>query len=195
MDIFKSEFIASSPNVKNCPNEFIPEHAFIGRSNVGKSSLVNSICRKKKLAKISGTPGKTKLINHFKINDSWYLTDLPGYGYANVSKTAKKNIDKLIIDYFLHRKQVKLIFLIIDIRHKPLDIDLSFMLWLINQGKRFSVIFSKCDKIKEGTLKAQDYMLEIKNKLNSNLKYFITSSKKKDGIDEVLKYINSYNNL
>tara|TARA_Y100000768_G_scaffold109465_1_gene80386 strand:+ start:799 stop:1386 length:588 start_codon:yes stop_codon:yes gene_type:complete len=195
MDIFKSEFIASSPNVKNCPNEFIPEYAFIGRSNVGKSSLVNSICKKKKLAKISGTPGKTQLINHFKINDSWYLTDLPGYGYANVSKTVKKNINKLITDYFLNRKQVKLIFLIIDIRHKPLDIDLSFMLWLINQGKRFSVIFSKCDKIKEGVFKAQDYMLEIKNKLNNNPKYFITSSKKKEGIDEVLKYINSHNTL
>ena len=90
MDIFKSEFIASSPNIKNCPNEFIPEYAFIGRSNVGKSSLVNSICRKRNIAKVSGKPGKTKLINHFKINDSWYLTDLPGYGYANVSKTVKK---------------------------------------------------------------------------------------------------------
>ena len=195
MDIFKSEFIGSSPNVKNCPNEFIPEYAFIGRSNVGKSSLINSICQKKKLAKISGTPGKTKLINHFKINDSWYLTDLPGYGFANVSKTVKKKIDKLITDYFLHRKQVKLIFLVIDIRHKPLDIDLSFMLWLKNQGKRFSIIFSKCDKIKEGVFKAQDYMLQIKNKLNNNPKYFITSSKKKEGIDEVLKYINSYNIL
>ena len=195
MDIFKSEFIASSPDVKNCPNELIPEYAFIGRSNVGKSSLVNSICKKKNLAKISGTPGKTKLINHFKINDSWYLTDLPGYGYANVSKTVKKNIDKLIIDYFLHRKQVKLIFLIIDIRHKPLDIDLSFMLWLIKHGKRFSVIFSKCDKIKEGIFRAQDYMIDIKNKLNNNPKYFITSSKKKEGIDEVLKYINSDNIL
>ena len=109
MDIFKSEFIASSPNVKTCPNEFIPEYAFIGRSNVGKSSLVNSICRKRNIAKVSGKPGKTKLINHFKINDSWYLTDLPGYGYANISKTVKKNIDKLIRDYFLHRKQIKLI--------------------------------------------------------------------------------------
>ena len=195
MDIFKSEFIASSPNVKNCPDELIPEYAFIGRSNVGKSSLVNSICKKKKLAKISGTPGKTKLINHFKINDSWYLTDLPGYGYANVSKTVKKNIDKLIIDYFLNRRQVKLIFLIIDIRHKPLDIDLSFMLWLIKQGKKFSVIFSKCDKIKGEIFKAQDYMLDIKNKLNNNPKYFITSSKKKEGINEVLKYINSCNIL
>jgi len=195
MDIFKSEFIASSPNVNNCPKEFIPEYAFIGRSNVGKSSLINSICKKKKLAKISGTPGKTKLINHFKINDSWYLTDLPGYGYANVSKTVKKNIEKLITDYFLQRKQVKLIFLIIDIRHKPLDIDLSFMLWLIKQEKRFSVIFSKYDKIKEGGGKAQDYMLEIKNKLNNNPKYFITSSKTKEGIDEVLNYINSLNIL
>ena len=91
MDVFKSEFIASSPSVKNCPNEFIPEYAFIGRSNVGKSSLINSIC-KKKLAKTSGKPGKTRLINHFKINNSWYLTDLPGYGYANLSKTIKKNM-------------------------------------------------------------------------------------------------------
>ena len=195
MNIFKSEFIASSANVKNCPNEFIPEYAFIGRSNVGKSSLVNSICQKKKIAKISRIPGKTKLINHFKINDSWYLTDLPGYGFANVSKTVKNNIDKLITNYFLHRKQVKLIFLIIDIRHKPLDIDLSFMLWLINLGKRFSIVFSKCDKIKEGVFKAQQYMLEIKNRLNDNPKYFITSSKKKEGIDEVLKYINSHNIL
>ena len=195
MDVFKSEFIASSPNVKNCPNEFIPEYAFIGRSNVGKSSLVNSICKKKKLAKISGTPGKTKLINHFKINDSWYLTDLPGYGYANVSKTVKKNIDKLITEYFLHRKQVRLIFLIIDIRHKPLDIDLNFMSWLINQGMGFSVIFSKCDKIKEGMFNAKEYMLEVKNKLNENPKYFITSSKKKEGVDEVLKHINSHNIL
>ena len=195
MNIFKSEFIASSANVKNCPNEFIPEYAFIGRSNVGKSSLVNSICQKKKIAKISRIPGKTKLINHFKINDSWYLTDLPGYGYANVSKTTKKNIDKLLTDYFLHRKQIKLIFLIIDIRHKPLDIDLSFMLWLINQGKKFSVIFSKCDKTKEGIFKAEDYMLEIKNKINNNPKYFITSSKKKEGIVEVIKFINRHNIL
>ena len=195
MDVFKSEFIASSPNVKNCPNEFIPEYAFIGRSNVGKSSLVNSICKKKKLAKISRTPGKTKLINHFKINDSWYLTDLPGYGYANVSKTVKKNIDKLITEYFLHRKQVRLIFLIIDIRHKPLDIDLNFMSWLINQGIRFSIIFSKCDKIKKGMFIAEQYMLDIKIKLNEKPKYFITSSKKKEGVNEVLKHINSQNIL
>ena len=195
MDIFKSEFIASSPNVKNCPNEIIPEYAFIGRSNVGKSSLVNSICRKRNIAKVSGKPGKTKLINHFKINDSWYLTDLPGYGYANISKTVKKNIDKLIRDYFLHRKQIKLIFLIVDIRHKPQDIDLNFMSWLINQGKRFTLIFSKSDKIKKEKFDAKDYMLKIKSKLNENPKYFITSSKKKEGIEEILKYINGHNIL
>ena len=195
MDIFKSEFIASSPNVKNCPNEIIPEYAFIGRSNVGKSSLVNSICRKKNIAKISRKPGKTKLINHFKINDSWYLTDLPGYGYANISKTVKKNIDKLIRDYFLHRKQIKLIFLIVDIRHKPQDVDLNFMSWLINQGKRFTLIFSKSDKIRKGKFDAKDYILEIKSKLNEKPKYFITSSKKKEGIEEILKYINGHNIL
>ena len=195
MDIFKSEFIASSPNIKNCPNEFIPEYAFIGRSNVGKSSLVNSICRKRNIAKVSGKPGKTKLINHFKINDSWYLTDLPGYGYANVSKTVKKNIDKLVRDYFLHRKQIKLIFLIVDIRHKPQDVDLNFMSWLINQGKRFALIFSKSDKIRKEKFDAKDYMLKIKSKLNENPKYFITSSKKKEGIEEILKYINRHNIL
>ena len=195
MDVFKSEFIASSPNVKTCPNEFIPEYPFIGRSNVGKSSLVNSICNKKNLAKISGKPGKTKLINHFKINNSWYLTDLPGYGYANVSKTIKKNIDKLITEYFLNRKQIKLIFLIIDIRHKPLDIDLNFMSWLTNQRKRFSVIFSKSDKLKNGKFNAQEYMLEVKKTFNENPKYFITSSKKKEGIEEILKHINSQNIL
>ena len=195
MDIFKSEFIASSPNVKNCPNEIIHEYAFIGRSNVGKSSLVNSICRKRNIAKVSGKPGKTKLINHFKINDSWYLTDLPGYGYANVSKTVKKNIDKLVRDYFLHRKQIKLIFLIVDIRHKPQDVDLNFMSWLINQGKRFTLIFSKSDKIRKEKFDAKDYMLKIKSKLNENPKYFITSSKKKEGIEEILKYINGHNIL
>ena len=195
MDVFKSEFIASSPSVKNCPNEFIPEYAFIGRSNVGKSSLINSICKKKKLAKISGKPGKTVLINHFKINDSWYLTDLPGYGYANLSKSIKKNIDKLITEYFLYRKQIKLIFLIIDIRHKPLEIDLNFMFWLINHGKRFSVIFSKSDKVKKEKVYAKEYMQVIKSKLNKSPKYFITSSKKKEGIIEVLTHISSYSKL
>lgn len=195
MDVFKSEFIASSPSVKNCPNEFIPEYAFIGRSNVGKSSLINSICKKKKLAKISGKPGKTVLINHFKINDSWYLTDLPGYGYANLSKSIKKNIDKLITEYFLYRKQIKLIFLIIDIRHKPLEIDLNFMFWLINHGKRFSVIFSKSDKVKKEKVYAKEYMQEIKSKLNKSPKYFITSSKKKEGIIEVLTHISSNSKL
>lgn len=195
MDVFKSEFIASSPSIKNCPNEFIPEYAFIGRSNVGKSSLINSICKKKKLAKISGKPGKTVLINHFKINDSWYLTDLPGYGYANLSKSIKKNIDKLITEYFLYRKQIKLIFLIIDIRHKPLEIDLNFMFWLINNGKRFSVIFSKSDKVKKEKVYAKEYMQEIKNKLNKSPKYFITSSKKKEGIIEVLTHISSNSKL
>ena len=195
MDVFKSEFVASSPNVRNCPNELIPEFAFIGRSNVGKSSLINSICKKKKIAKVSGKPGKTQLINHFKINDSWYLTDLPGYGYSKLSKKKKKNIDKLINDYFLYRKQIKLIFLIIDIRHKPLEIDLDFMSWLLNQEKKFTIIFSKSDKLKGGEVIAREYMLELKNKLNKKLEYFITSSKKKVGIDDILAHINSCNVL
>ena len=195
MDVFSSEFIASSPNVKNCPNEFIPEYAFIGRSNVGKSSLINSICKKKKLAKTSGRPGKTRLINHFKINNSWYLTDLPGYGYSRLSKTEKKNIEKLITTYFLHRKQIRLIFLIIDIRHKPLEIDINFMSWLIAKGMRFCIIFSKCDKLKKENVNAHDYILKIKNKLNKEPKYFTTSSKKNEGVEEVLKHIESLNVL
>ena len=195
MDVFQSEFISSSPNVKSCPCEFIPEYPFIGRSNVGKSSLINSICQKKKIAKTSRKPGKTRLINHFKINNSWYLTDLPGYGYANVSKTLKKNIDIIIEDYFLYRKQIRLIFLIIDIRHDPLEIDLSFISWLISHGKRFTLIFSKCDKLKNEKVQAQKYITKIKNKFNETPKYFITSSKKKVGIKEILTHINDHNNL
>ena len=195
MDVFKSEFISSSPNVKSCPCEFIPEYPFIGRSNVGKSSLINSICQKKKIAKTSGKPGKTRLINHFKINNSWYLTDIPGYGYANLSKALKKNIDKKIEDYFLYRKQIRLIFLIIDIRHDPLEIDLAFISWLISRGKRFTLIFSKCDKLKNEKVQAQKYMTKIKNKFNETPKYFITSSKKKVGIKEILTHINGHNNL
>ena len=195
MDVFKSEFISSSPNVKSCPCEFIPEYPFIGRSNVGKSSLINSICQKKNIAKTSRKPGKTKLINHFKINNSWYLTDLPGYGYANVSKTLKKNIDIIIEDYFLFRKQIRLIFLIIDIRHDPLEIDLTFISWLISHRKRFTLIFSKCDKLKNEKVQAQKYMTKIKNEFNETPKYFITSSKKKEGIKEILTHINGHNNL
>ena len=189
MNIFKSEFISSSPSVKKCPDEHIPEYVFIGRSNVGKSSLINSICKKKNLAKTSGKPGKTKLINHFKINESWYLTDLPGYGYSNLSKTLKKKIDKLIMEYFLHRKQIQLIFLIIDIRHEPLEIDLNFMSWLIHMKMRFSIIFSKYDKLNKENTNAEDYILQLRNKLNKTPKYFITSSKKNKGIEEVLAYI------
>ncbi len=194
MDALKSEFVSSSPNVKNCPDELIPEYVFIGRSNVGKSSLINSICKRKHLAKTSGKPGKTQLINHFKINDSLYLTDLPGYGYANLSKTSKKNIDSLIRDYFLYRKQIHMIFVIIDIRHDPLEIDLNFMSWLIYMEMKFSVIFSKCDKLKKGSIYAEKYMLELTNKLNNTPKYFITSSKNKEGIDKVLAHITDKSN-
>ena len=120
---------------------------------------------------------------------------MPGYGYTCLSKKEKKNIDNLITEYFLFRKQIRLIFLIIDIRHNPLEIDLNFMSWLIDQGKKFSIIFSKCDKLKKKEVNAQDYMLEVKNKLNKKPKYFITSSKKKEGVKEVLNHIESLNVL
>ena len=130
MQINSSRFIMSNTNVAMCPQNFLPEYAFIGRSNVGKSSLINSICGKKDLAKTSSTPGKTILINHYLINESWYLVDLPGYGYARISKTKKEEIRNLTKNYFKKRKQLINAFLLIDIRHEPQSYDLDFMIWL-----------------------------------------------------------------
>jgi GTP-binding protein len=148
MDIKFAEFIMSNSDVAKCPKNRIPEYAFIGRSNVGKSSLINMLTSRKNLAKTSGRPGKTQLINHFLINKNWFLVDLPGYGYAKVSKSAKKTFQKFITQYFSLREQLVNAFVLVDIRHEPQTIDLEFMQWLGENGIPFSIIFTKADKLK-----------------------------------------------
>ncbi|MEO0526864.1 MAG: ribosome biogenesis GTP-binding protein YihA/YsxC, partial [Bacteroidota bacterium] len=146
MKIKSADFVISNSNVEKCPKEPLPEYAFIGRSNVGKSSLINMLTQRKSLAKTSGRPGKTQLINHFKINDNWFLVDLPGYGYARVSKKDKKTFQKYITDYFEKRKQLVCAFVLIDIRHEPQKVDLEFMEWMGTHMIPFSIIFTKADK-------------------------------------------------
>ena len=148
MEIKQATFLVSNTNVEKCPKQQFPEYVFIGRSNVGKSSLINMLTNHKGLAKTSGKPGKTQLINHFLINNSWFLVDLPGYGYAQVSKSVKKVFQKFITDYFLKRRQLISAFVLVDIRHQPQKIDLEFMQWLGENAIPFSIIFTKADKLK-----------------------------------------------
>lgn len=195
MKIKSAEFVVSNSDVSKCPKNSIPEYAFIGRSNVGKSSLINMLTSRKSLAKTSGRPGKTQLINHFIINDNWYLVDLPGYGYARVSKTSKKTFQKFITQYFALREQLVSAFVLVDIRHNPQPIDLEFMQWLGEHGIPFSIIFTKADKLKP---KAIDNHIEsYKNVLLETWEempnYFITSSSKNIGKEDVLEYIDSLN--
>ena len=149
MNVANAEFVVSNTNVEQCPKTKLPEYAFIGRSNVGKSSLINMLCNKKKLAKTSSRPGKTQLINHFLINKQWYLVDLPGYGYARTSKAQKKTFQKFITDYLIKRKELISTFLLIDLRHKPQPLDLKYMRWLGKNLIPFSIIFTKADKLKK----------------------------------------------
>ncbi|MFK2820441.1 ribosome biogenesis GTP-binding protein YihA/YsxC [Flavobacteriaceae sp. LMIT009] len=195
MKIKSAEFVVSNQDVAKCPNTDIPEYAFIGRSNVGKSSLINMLTERKSLAKISGRPGKTQLINHFIINKNWHLVDLPGYGYARVSKVTKKVFQKFITAYFEKRKQLVSAFVLVDIRHKPQPIDLEFMQWLGENMIPFSIIFTKADKLKPNAIEnhVEDYksiMLETWEEMPN---YFVTSSSKKIGRDELLSYIDSIN--
>ena len=196
MQVSSSRFIISNTDVDTCPKNDFPEYAFIGRSNVGKSSLIKSICNKKNLAKTSSTPGKTILINHYLINDSWYLVDLPGYGYARLSKIKKNKIKTLIKNYFKKRKQLINAFLLVDIRHQPQNFDLEFMLWLNKNLISFSIIFTKSDKLKINLIEKN--ILEYKNKMcQSNWEsippIFVTSSKKNTGNEKVLDYIKILN--
>ena len=196
MRITASEFIISNTDVSKCPNEKTPEYAFIGRSNVGKSSLINSICDRKNLAKTSGRPGKTQLINHFKINKSWYLVDLPGYGYARTSKTSKKAFQKLITTYFEKRKQLVSAFVLIDIRHDPQTIDLEFMEWLGTHYIPFSIIFTKADKEKPMAIKrkTETYIQKmLDHAWEEAPPHFITSSLYRTGGEELLAYIAKLN--
>ena len=195
MQIIDSQFLVSNTDVQKCPINSLPDYAFIGRSNVGKSSLINALCNKKKLAKTSSRPGKTQLINHFLINKSWHLVDLPGYGYAKTSKTKKKVFQKYITEYFQKRKQLATAFVLIDIRHKPQSIDLDFMYWLGEKKIPFSIIFTKADKIKSNNVKVHvDQYFNIMNNQWSFLpNHFITSALKKNGLIEILNYIGKIN--
>ena len=187
----------SNSDVAKCPKEKLIEYAFIGRSNVGKSSLINMLMQKKSLAKTSGRPGKTQLINHFLINKNWFLVDLPGYGYARVSKSSKRIFQKFITQYFSKRQQLALAFVLIDCRHKPQKVDLEFMQWMGENQVPFSIIFTKQDKMKPNALtkKIEDYKLKMLESWEEMPKYFITSSSNGTGRNEVLNYISEINLL
>tara|TARA_B100000035_G_C20925516_1_gene520518 strand:- start:333 stop:935 length:603 start_codon:yes stop_codon:yes gene_type:complete len=196
MYVKSARFVISNTDIEKCPNNNLPEYAFIGRSNVGKSSLINSICNKKALAKTSSKPGKTQLINHYLINDKWFLVDLPGYGYANTSKTKKKIFQSFITTYFIKRKQLINAFLLIDIRHEPQKIDVNFMRWLGNNQIPFSIIFTKSDKLKTHALneKLNNYkQIMIHEVWESLPPIFVTSSLKNKGGDDILNYIDNLN--
>lgn len=196
MDIKTSRFVISNSKVEDCPHTALPEYAFIGRSNVGKSSLINMLTGRKSLAKVSGKPGKTRLINHFLINDNWHLVDLPGYGYAKVSKKEKKVFQKFITDYFKKRKQLVNAFVLVDSRHEPQKIDLEFMIWLGENGIPFSIIFTKIDKLKPKALEKNiaHYKTVLMESWAELMPMFVTSSSNQTGKDEVLNYIDSINN-
>ncbi|MBP5340707.1 MAG: YihA family ribosome biogenesis GTP-binding protein [Prevotella sp.] len=195
MEIKTAEFSISSPMVSMCPKDTKPEYAFIGRSNVGKSSLINMLCCNKKLAKTSATPGKTLLINHFIINKEWYLVDLPGYGFAKRSKKEVQRLDQMIRGYILEREQLVNVFVLIDIRLEPQAIDLEFMNWLGLSGVPFSIVFTKADKLSSAKVRAnveayKQKMLETWEELPP---HFITSAEKRDGRVELLNYIEQIN--
>ncbi|MFL2604531.1 MAG: ribosome biogenesis GTP-binding protein YihA/YsxC [Flavobacteriaceae bacterium] len=196
MYVKSARFVISNTNIEKCPNNNLPEYAFIGRSNVGKSSLINSICNTKALAKTSSKPGKTQLINHYLINDKWFLVDLPGYGYTNTSKTKKKIFQSFITTYFIKRKQLINAFLLIDIRHEPQQIDVNFMRWLGKNQIPFSIIFTKSDKVKTHALneKLNNYkQIMIHEVWESLPPIFVTSSLKNKGGDDILNYIDNLN--
>ncbi len=195
MDIKSAEFVISNTDVRKCPEGNRPEYAFIGRSNVGKSSLINMVTNRKGLAMTSQKPGKTQLINHFIINQDWYLVDLPGYGYAQRGKEGRQNIQRIIEDYILEREQLTCLFVLLDCRHAPQKIDLEFMEWLGENGIPFTIIFTKTDKISKGALKDnlkvyQQKLLESWEELPPIL---LSSSEKKEGREEILNYINDIN--
>lgn len=195
MLIKTAEFVISNSEVEKCPKDLLPEYAFIGRSNVGKSSLINMLTDRKNLAKTSGKPGKTQLINHFIINKKWFLVDLPGYGFAKVSKSAKQKFQQFITNYFENRQQLVSAFVLIDIRHEPQKIDLEFMEYLGISQIPFSIIFTKADKLKPNAINRhiEVYNNELLKTWEELPKYFVTSSTKSLGRDEVLQFIEETN--
>ena len=195
MDIKSAEFIISNTDYRKCPDSRLPEYAFIGRSNVGKSSLINMLCNRKGLAMTSSKPGKTLLINHFLINNNWHLVDLPGYGYATAGKKTREQLKNIIESYILEREQLTCLFVLLDIRHEPQKIDVEFMEWLGESGVPFSIIFTKLDKLSHS--RAMESLQVYKNKLLEQWEelppIFLTSSEKYIGRDEVLGYIEEIN--
>lgn len=195
MDINSAKFVMSNTDVKKCPQDNKPEYAFIGRSNVGKSSLINMLTGQKGLAMTSATPGKTLLINHFIINDNWYLVDLPGYGYAKRGQKQQAQITKIIEDYVLDREQLTSLFILVDCRHEPQKIDLEFITWLGENSVPFGIIFTKADKLSHSKLleNIRHYQGILSEQWEELPVSFITSSAKKMGRTEILDYIDSIN--
>ena len=195
MEIKQAAFVVSNTQVAKCPTHKLPEYAFIGRSNVGKSSLINMLTNHKGLAKTSSTPGKTQLINHFLINKEWYLVDLPGYGYAKVSKQSKKTFQQFITDYFKKRRELINAFVLVDIRHEPQKIDLEFMQWLGENAIPFAIVFTKADKLTEKQIQEHvaSYSEILLQQWEEMPPYFITSSENRMGKEDLLSYIETIN--
>lgn len=193
--IKNASFVISNTDVNRCPMDGKPEYAFIGRSNVGKSSLINMLTGHRKLAMTSSTPGKTLLINHFIINNEWYLVDLPGYGYAKRSKSQTEQLQHIISDYILSREQMTLLFVLIDCRHEPQKIDLEFITWLGENGVPFSIIFTKADKLSKAVLAGNvaSYKKRLLEEWEELPPVFVTSSENGLGREELLQYINEIN--
>lgn len=190
-----AKFFVSSALVSQCPPTTEPEYAFIGRSNVGKSSLINSLCNNQKLAKTSSKPGKTLLINHFLINGQWYIVDLPGYGYATASKAQREQLRKMIEGYMLGRQQLTNVFVLIDIRHEPQKIDMEFMQWLGENEVPFAMVFTKSDKLSKtaGLRNVEAYKTAMLKIWEEMPPYFITSSETGQGKDDIINYIEEIN--
>ncbi len=197
MVIKSVSFVKSSSKWQDCPEPTLPEYAFIGRSNVGKSSLINAMMNRKDLAKTSQTPGKTQLINSFIVNENWYLTDLPGYGYAKVSKGIRKDFEKLITNYILNRKNLVTLFILVDSRHTPQKIDLEFMQWCGESGISFAIVFTKADKLKPGAVdkSIENYKKTLLESWEELPDLYTTSAEKKTGTDEILQFISKTNDF
>ena len=195
MQIKTAEYLVSSAAVEQCPQSSLPEYAFIGRSNVGKSSLINMLTGYGRLAKTSSTPGKTVLINHFLINRDWHLVDLPGYGFATRSKKEHEKFERMISGYILQREQMTCLFLLIDVRHEPQRIDLEFIQWLGEHAVPFAIVFTKADKLSRTRVSANvaAYMNRLSEQWEELPPHFITSSETRQGRDELLQYIEKVN--
>ncbi len=195
MPLKNISFVTSKPDVNECPKSTLPEYAFVGRSNVGKSSLINMLANNNKLAKTSSMPGKTRLINYFIVDGTWHLVDLPGYGYAKISKKEREKISKIINRYILNRKQLICLFVLIDIRHEALPNDLEFMKWLGINGVPFVIIFTKSDKLDNRNISqmVENYIVRLKEDWENTPDYIITSSENGRGKEEILSYIMNIN--